>query len=80
MYQKKETRIVSFFGEQHSPQLLCLFLSGLFLCVILESEIVAVVGAIFFLHILCLGFPALVRFGLVEEDAVETDVDVGTTR
>jgi hypothetical protein len=73
-------RIVSFFGEQFAPQLLGRFLVGFLLSVVLEPKIVAIVGAVFFFYILCLGFPALVRFGFVEEDAVETDVEVGAAR
>ena len=74
---KNETRIVSFFGEQLSPQLLCVFLARFFLCIILEPEIVAIVGAVFLFHVFSLRLSALVRFCFVIEYTIQAYVEVG---
>jgi hypothetical protein len=77
---KNKTCIVSFFGEQLIPQLFSFFFAGLFLGIILEPKIVAVVGTVFFLYIFGLGLSAIVRFGFIEKNAVQTDVEIGAAR
>jgi hypothetical protein len=50
------------------------------LCIVLEPKIIAVVGTVLIFHIFCLGFPTLVRFRFIEEDAIEAYMEVGAAR
>ena len=67
---------VSFFGEQFIPQLFSFFFAGIFLGIVFEPKIVAVVGPVFFFHIFGLRFSTFIGLCLVVEYTVQADMKI----